>query len=161
MPGCSRLNKAICMSEKECHWVVGKGCKSNVPKSTTVKGAKTPKQLTTMTKQKQPFTMTKQALVKMWKSIHPDGQIANAAKDRVLALQLKNEDAVAAVLDMAGAKTVYERNKRITSVEDVDAAYIIYKRGNKAFEKEMLRLEELRKVYVAKFLQNLHQPAAK
>ncbi len=118
--------------------------KPNVASSKVVPTKVASSKVVPKSKMVQPFSLNKTKLKKMWKQTHPDTFIANAAKDKAIAINLKNEDALYAVLQMAGNIARYDRSKRTASVEDIDKAYAFHKRGKVAYNKEMSRLEQLR-----------------
>jgi hypothetical protein len=94
----------------------------------------------------QPVSLfNRSKIIKMYKNAHPDGYMSNAAKETAIGLNLKKESAMHDVLYLAGQITRYERMKRTTSVDDVETAFKIYKRGTVVYNKKTEKLDNARK----------------
>ncbi len=116
---CTKLKKTQCNAP--CEWIVSKGCKNS-------------------TKTKSPkITLNMNKLMNLWHEINPNNFISGDAKKLILSTNFKTDDDLEDVLELSALYTNYDRKKKITSLEDIEKALAIMKKGKDAFQKEMKR----------------------
>lgn len=79
-----------------------------------------------------------------WHHIHPDTYLSNEAKKQI-------ESHIDSLLDLAGALTRYERNKKTCSEADIKQAISIIGKGRDFEAKELERLDKKRLAQFERF----------